>query len=671
MKQFIPEVSSVTKNVLLTPQENGYSRIHAPADGGGIVIRPFSCTENRFLSFYITAHIDHSLPLYLKFYGENPDSPALSFRFGILGNVKTFVCIDFQWLDGASVFCEAARGGLKIVCSGRRIAREAVTKIELTAAPCHHDNELTISPILFSEEYPEHDPLPDVKLVDKFGQSRQHDWSSRIPDEETLKARLTRQAQESGDGYPFADWSAFGGWKKKKLTEGTGFFGTKKENGRWWLVDPEGYAFFSVGPDCVCCNADARVDGIENWLDWLPEQDDPVYGEFLHVRRMGHAGTVSPAPKKFFNFEGANMKRVFGDAWYPTWQKIVTGQLRRHGMNTIANWSDDGLFGVTKTPYVFQLPQFPSTKTRIFRDFPDVLSEEYAENAKASAQSLAARRDDPYQIGYFLRNEAEWAFVDRLVLADEVLYNEERTVCKEVLIAEMREKYGTVEKLNEAWNTAFASFDDLYTRQNRISERSDAAKADMTAFSRKLVRAYVEIPSKACRAVDPNHLILGMRWAWISDPGLVTGWENFDVFSINCYAVDPTNSIQHVVDLGVDLPVMIGEFHFGALDAGPSSTGLEGVRTQKDRGIAYRYYCERAAAHPAGVGCHYFQCFDQFALGRFDGENYNIGLFDTCVQPYPDMMNEVFACGETLYEVADGTKAPTEIKAESIPMVAF
>ena len=92
-----------------------------------------------------------------------------------------------------------------------------------------------------------------------------------------------------------------------------------------------------------------------------------------------------------------------------------------------------------------------------------------------------------------------------------------------------------------------------------------------------------------------------MRWAWISDPDLATGWENFDVFSINCYAVDPTEAISHVVELGVDLPVMIGEFHFGALDTGLSATGLEGVLTQKDRGKAYRYYCERVAAHPNGV----------------------------------------------------------------------
>lgn len=193
----------------------------------------------------------------------------------------------------------------------------------------------------------------------------------------------------------------------------------------------------------------------------------------------------------------------------------------------------------------------------------------------------------------------------------------------------------------------------------------------MREFSRRMLRVYIEIPVRECRKVDPNHMILGMRWAWISDPDLVTGWENFDVFSINCYAVDPTDKIQHIADLGVDLPVLIGEFHFGALDAGLPATGLEGVESQRDRGIAYRYYCESVAAHPNGVGCHYFQCYDQFTLGRFDGENYNIGLFDICSRAYPEMMEQVRECSSRVYDVADGRIGRTMQKAKSIPMIAY
>jgi hypothetical protein len=116
---------------------------------------------------------------------------------------------------------------------------------------------------------------------------------------------------------------------------------------------------------------------------------------------------------------------------------------------------------------------------------------------------------------------------------------------------------------------------------------------------------------------------------------------------------------------------MIGEFHFGALDTGLTSTGLEGVTNRHERGKAYGYYTERVAAHPNGVGCHWFQCYDQFALGRFDSENYNIGLFDICSLPDDVMMKAVRDCGEALYEVMEGSRPPVTDLPERIPMIAF
>ena len=49
---------------------------------------------------------------------------------------------------------------------------------------------------------------------------------------------------------------------------------------------------------------------------------------------------------------------------------------------TLGNWSSDELFGTTEIPYVTSLPEFPTTKQNIFRDFPDVFNEEYEETAK-------------------------------------------------------------------------------------------------------------------------------------------------------------------------------------------------------------------------------------------------------------------------------------------------
>ena len=665
--------SGVFQNgITLLERDEGTTTLRIAAEGAGITLSELINCQERYLSFYLEACEEHSVVLALRVYvkGEGK-SPAFDVQFGILPGVRTPICIDRNWMDGHVLFPESNAGQLKQVCHGRRVVPEEIERIVLETLPVFHDITLKVSDMALTEEYPTFVLLPEAKLVDELGQNKQKFWKSKVRGLDKLKEILQKQKAESRGEYPASDWSEFGGWKQKKLGEATGFFTKYKAGGRWFLADPRGYAFFSVGTDCVGLGADCRVDGVEKWLEWLPAAEDPEYHNMFRKTREEKAKEKSRREGLLFSYSQANLYRALGENWYPEWQKLITGQLRQYGMNTLGNWSDEGLFGTTDMPYVTSLPEFPGTSTMIFRDFPDVLSEEYAREAKRCAQALKKRRNDPLMIGYFLRNEPNWAFVDHLVLADEVLYNPERTVCKEELIRFLKEKYGEIAELNKAYHCELKDFKDFYQSMEKVSHWSEDAAKDMREFSARMLRAYVEIPCQECRKVDSNHMILGMRWAWVSDPELVTGWENFDVFSINCYAVDPTENIQNIVNLGVDLPVMIGEFHFGALDAGPTATGLEGVASQKDRGTAYRYYCERVAAHPYGVGCHYFQCYDQFVLGRFDGENYNIGLFDICSQPYTEILDSVRECSSSIYLVKDGQQSPTEEKGVSIPMIAF
>jgi hypothetical protein len=68
------------------------------------------------------------------------------------------------------------------------------------------------------------------------------------------------------------------------------------------------------------------------------------------------------------------------------------------------------------------------------------------------------------------------------------------------------------------------------------------------------------------------------------------------------------------------------------------AASLVQVRDQAERARAYRYYVENAFAMPELIGTHYFQWADQPSTGRFDGENYNIGLVDVTDRPYPDLV---------------------------------
>ena len=100
----------------------------------------------------------------------------------------------------------------------------------------------------------------------------------------------------------------------------------------------------------------------------------------------------------------------------------------------------------------------------------------------------------------------------------------------------------------------------------------------------------------------------------------------------------------------LDKPLIIGEFHFGALDRGMFHTGLKATADQRDRAEKYRSYVLGALRNPAIVGTHWFQFRDQATTGRGDGENYQIGLVDSCDAPYPEMIGVLREVGTQLYD---------------------
>ena len=107
---------------------------------------------------------------------------------------------------------------------------------------------------------------------------------------------------------------------------------------------------------------------------------------------------------------------------------------------------------------------------------------------------------------------------------------------------------------------------------------------------------------------------------------------------------------------GVDKPVIVGEFHFGALDRGMFHTGLKAARDQADRAAKYRSYVRGALRNPLIVGTHWFQYGDQATTGRGDGENYQIGFVDICDTPCPEIVAASREVGYGMYEYRSGGK---------------
>ncbi len=593
--------------------------------------------------------------------GSKRQEPRMAAKIGILPKLRTQMVFDLNHLDGQNIFMARVPRQLKCTVLGQRLERGDIGKVALRIGPYQPPRfkpTFYLGAVWISDRMPE--PLPEVAepVVDAFGQWTAREWPGKIADLETLKRLNETQLAEAGEvAYP-EDWSVYGGWKKRRF-EATGFFRTHHDGKRWWLVDPEGCAFISVGVDCIGTGASGTVTGQEDLFAWLPQRDDPLLGGTSN-RRRGGSDSV--------NFYQLNLVRVFGEQWREAWETITTGQLKRYRINTIANWSDMRYARAARVPYVYPMGGFPSTRTQLFRDFPDVYAEEYGQKAGEFARQLEPMKDDPYLIGYFLRNEPTWAFGDHTI-AFEMFATDQPSASKQAFVAWLKERYPTVAAFNRAWKLELKSIDEI-GGQTFKTYPSEAAKADFREFTGLLVERYVQAPCEAVKQIDPHHLNLGMRYAWISSDLLYRAGEAFDVFSINGYG-NPGPPETAEIARRSGKPVMIGEFHFGAVDRGLPATGIQGALNQQQRAVAYRYYVEQGAARPELIGMHYFQWLDQPIFGRFDGENYNIGLIDICNRPYEELTEAARLTHERIYEVATGAVAPFDEVIERIPSIHY
>ena len=102
---------------------------------------------------------------------------------------------------------------------------------------------------------------------------------------------------------------------------------------------------------------------------------------------------------------------------------------------------------------------------------------------------------------------------------------------------------------------------------------------------------------------------------------------------------------------------MIGEWHFGSTDRGLFHPSLIMKADQNARAQAYYDYAKSALENPAVIGIHWHQFSDQAVTGRFDGENFQVGLTDVCDNPYPETISKVREIGYDMYNVRSGAKA--------------
>ncbi len=520
-------------------------------------------------------------------------------------------------------------------------------------------------------------PLPEkldnlFPMIDRFGQYRHKDWPGKIHAEDDLIRQREQEATDLAAHPGPKGWNQYGGWLDGPTLEATGRFRVAKWQGKWWLVDPEGRLFWSHGLVRVTWSCGYTPITARRFLFAdLPAADSPFapfYGRSTWaVRGLYERGAET------YNFTGANLLRKYGSDWPEAFAAVTHRRMRSWGLNTLANCSQPAIYLKQKTPYtatVYSLDSPPEdtpggtgyvatihrgsrpieAATGGWGNFPDVFDPGFKTTlVKEVAQHEGKAVGDPWCLGYFLGNELTWGREDTW-LALAALKSRADQPAKQVLVADLKKKYANIQDLNAAWGADHASFDALL--RSTVPPDAQRARVDLVAFLDKTADAYFRQCREAVKEIDPEGLYLGCRFAgWANERIFLAAARYSDVISVNRYA-ESVADLRLPADL--DRPVVIGEFHFGALDRGKFHASLRPVADQEARGAAYEKYVHSALENPLIVGTHWHQYGDQATTGRDDGENFQNGLIDVCDTPYTETVAACRRIGYQLYPIRLG-----------------
>ncbi|MBZ5585768.1 MAG: hypothetical protein LAQ30_26955 [Acidobacteriia bacterium] len=470
---------------------------------------------------------------------------------------------------------------------------------------------LEIRSVRLAKEDPGSDILDKKPVVDEFGQWIPAEWPGKVKDLAGLRKQWTEE--DAGFGAGDFGYCPYGGYANTKA-KATGFFRVEQVDGRWWFVDPDGHLFFSTSVTGIGAGGgDARIQGREDYFTALPPMNAPA----------------GAGRRPQIGFYAWNVERRYGADAQTKWIDTAIQRLESWGINTIGNWSDQRVANTRKKAYVATLRGWGMETG--YMGMPDVFSEDFPKMVdKSAAEQCATRKDDPWLLGYFVANEPPWPGRESLVV-DLILERPASAIQREA--------------------KAFLAAGDTPERRKQFIYR---------AYDR-----FLEVINGAIRRHDPNHLNLGLRFGGGLPPAeMLSASKAFDVYSMNVYAPSVNGKTLEQIYQATGRPIIVGEFHFGVPGRG-LAPGLVQARDQAERGVAYRYYVEQAAAFPAFIGSSWFQWIDQPVTGRNDGENYNIGLVDVTDRPYKELVEAMKTTHRRLQAVHAGKVAPFDVRAKA------
>ncbi len=486
-------------------------------------------------------------------------------------------------------------------------------------------------------------------FVDQYGQYRHSDWPGKIHGDDGFAAQIEEERQEMADWPGPGSWNQYGGWNEGPQLEATGFFRTEKVNGKWWLVDPEGRLFWSHGPTGVGYGGDfTPINDREYWFAHLPDRDGPA-GQFYGEGRGATYMYYENREWTGFDFGTYNIHRKFGEDAERKAAGLLHDRMRSWGFNTMANWSSPDVYLLRRTPYTVAIHAGgPSMHYRM----RDIYHPDWRRNLRrAMERERETTAGDPWNLGYFVDNELWWGWRPRAASVGlTAIEAPAETYSKQEFLNLLREKYDSIEALNEAWEAEYASWNALLESRRTPNTEVPQVIEDCGDFGMQFAEYYFSTVREEVKRVAPDNMYLGVRFHGHIDPAVVELCGRYaDVVSYNIYDNPPQGRLNQYLHL--DLPIISGEW---GIRSNPLQTPFRGddpiSPNPRERADSFARYLEAGFRHPLLVGAHFFQFRDQPISGRPDGEAIPRGLVNITDTPHFDLISTNRRLAYDLYE---------------------
>lgn len=319
----------------------------------------------------------------------------------------------------------------------------------------------------------------------------------------------------------------------------------KSYRGTWWFLDPANRPFYYQGVTSV------NRMGTQGGRRALPG-DHTVWVDKLH-------NYSEDGPEAYVQ---ATLKKI-GDS----------------GLNGLGSWTHPEFFereGFYTTDIIEAIRVYPHMKNS---GWCDVFDPGWEKRVDEVAKAICLpQKDSQWLLGYFTENEITFPAVGTMGynITGEPIYNDKALSLLQVCL----NQEPTAPGFQEAWRFCIARHGDLAAVAKAWSVDADqimtleelkekgfqAAQknfvSDAHAFSVHFAERFFKVCYEAIKRHDPNHLVIGCRWAGPPHPEVLAAEEKWtDVVSINNYQ-DMLYERMAEYEFSTDIPVIIGEYNW-------------------------------------------------------------------------------------------------------------